>query len=238
VLIGLLVSYGAAYAMGKVDLSPVGEASWLLIPQFAPFGLAISPIAIVGFCLTVAVSAIETIGDVSAITQNGAGRDASDRELRGAVLADGVGTTLGALFGALPNTTFAQNVGLVAMTGVMSRHVVTIGALVLVVCGLAPKIGAVIITTPIEVLGGGVIIMFGMVASAGLQILSQVAWSQRNMLIFGSALSLGLGLQLEPSALQHLPPTASMLLTSGILPAAVLAIVMNLMLPKRAAEEA
>lgn len=238
VLIGLLVGYGAAYAMGKVDLSPVGDASWLLIPQFAPFGLAISPIAIVGFCLTVAVSAIETIGDVSAITQNGAGRDASDRELRGAVLADGVGTTLGALFGALPNTTFAQNVGLVAMTGVMSRHVVTIGALVLVVCGLAPKIGAAIITTPIEVLGGGVIIMFGMVASAGLQILSQVAWSQRNMLIFGSALSLGLGLQLEPSALQHLPPTASMLLTSGVLPAAVLAIVMNLMLPKRAAEEA
>ena len=136
------------------------------------------------------------------------------------------------MFGGLPNTTFAQNVGLVAMTGVMSRHVVTIGAIVLVLCGLAPKIGAAIITTPIEVLGGGVIIMFGMVASAGVSILSQIQWNQRNMLIFGVSLSVGLGLQLEPTAVQHLPPMAFMLITSGVLPAAILAIIMNLALPK------
>ena len=232
VLIGLLAGYLAALALGRVDLSPVGEAAWLMAPKFAAFGFSFSATAIIGFCLLVSVSAIETIGDVSAITQNGAGRTATDKELRGAVLADGVGTSIAALFGGLPNTTFAQNVGLVAMTGVMSRHVVTIGAIVLVLCGLAPKIGAAIITTPIEVLGGGVIIMFGMVASAGVSILSQIQWNQRNMLIFGVSLSVGLGLQLEPTAVQHLPPMAFMLITSGVLPAAILAIIMNLALPK------
>jgi NCS2 family nucleobase:cation symporter-2 len=233
VLIGLIAGYAVAFAMGRVDLAPIADAAWGAAPRFAPFGFAFSATAIFGFCMMVFVSAIETIGDVSAIAQ-GAGRDATDKELRGAVLADGVGTSIAALFGGLPNTTFGQNVGLVAMTGVMSRHVVTFAALLLIACGLVPKVGALVITTPIEVLGGGVIVMFGMVASAGLGILSQVQWSQRNMLIFGTALSLGLGLQLEPTALQHLPPIAFMLLTSGVLPAALVAIVLNLLLPNKA----
>jgi NCS2 family nucleobase:cation symporter-2 len=117
------------------------------------------------------------------------------------------------------------------MTGLMSRHVVTIGALVLIVCGLVPKIGAAISTVPIEVLGGGVIVMFGMVASAGLSMLSDVKWNKRNMLIFAVALSLGLGLQLVPEALQHLPGTAKILLSSGLLPAAIIAILLNQILP-------
>jgi xanthine/uracil permease len=107
----------------------------------------------------------------------------------------------------MPNTSFSQNVGLIAMTGVMSRHVVSIGALFLIVCGLVPKVGAVIATVPIEVLGGGVIVMFGMVVAAGVSMLSDVDWNRRNMVIFAIALSLGLGLQLEPGALQHLPET-------------------------------
>ena len=237
VLIGLVVGYLLAFALGRVDLSPVAEAPLMMAPRITPFGFSFSATAITGFCLMVFVSAIETIGDVSAIAR-GVGREATDKELRGAVLADGGGTALAALFGGLPNTTFGQNVGLVAMTGVMSRHVVTIAAILLIACGLAPKVGAMIITTPIEVLGGGVIVMFGMVASAGLAILSQVEWNQRNMLIFGASISIGLGLQLEPSAVQHLPPIATMLLTSGVLPAALLAIVMNLMLPRAAKAKA
>ena len=125
----------------------------------------------------------------------------------------------------------SQNVGLIAMTGVMSRHVVTIGAVFLILCGLLPKIGAVITTIPIEVLGGGVIVMFGMVASAALSMLSAVVWNQRNMLIFGVALSLSLGLQLEPAALAHVPETLRILLTSGVLPAAIIALLLNLVLP-------
>jgi NCS2 family nucleobase:cation symporter-2 len=173
-----------------------------------------------------------SIGDVEAICENGAGRRASDREVMGAVAADGVGTALSALFGAMPNTTFSQNVGLIAMSGLMSRFVVTLGALFLIVCGLLPKIGAVITTVPIEVLGGGVIVMFGMVASSAIAMLSGVVWNQRNMLIGGTALSLALGLQLEPEALGHLPETARILLSSGVMPVAVIAVVLNLILPQ------
>jgi NCS2 family nucleobase:cation symporter-2 len=124
------------------------------------------------------------------------------------------------------------------MTGVMSRHVVTFGAIFLIICGLVPKVGGVIRTVPIEVLGGGVIVMFGMVVAAGVSMLSDVTWNRRNMVIFAIALSIGLGLQLEPKAVQYLPDTVHILLTSGLLPAALIAIVLNLILPEELAEEA
>ena len=184
------------------------------------------------------VSAVETVGDVSGITKGGAGREATDKEIKGATFADGLGTALSGLFGALPNTSFSQNVGLIAMTGLMSRHVVTIGALFLIAAGLIPKVGSIISTIPIEVLGGGVIVMFGMVVAAGMSMLSDVDWNRRNMVIFAIALSLGLGLQLEPGALQHLPGTWKVLTTSGILPAALIAIVLNLILPEELPGEA
>ena len=178
------------------------------------------------------ISAIETVGDVSGICKGGAGREATDREITGATYADGVGTAVAGIFGGLPNTSFSQNVGLISMTGVMSRHVVTIGAIFLIVCGLVPKFGAIVSTVPINVLGGGVIVMFGMVCAAGVNMLSDVSWNRRNMVIFAVSLSVGLGLQLEPTALQHLPKTLQILLTSGLLPAAGLSIILNLVLPE------
>jgi NCS2 family nucleobase:cation symporter-2 len=235
VLLGLLAGYVLALAMGRISFGAVSDAGLLMVPTPLHFGFALVPSAILGFCLTGFVSSIESIGDVEAICENVAGRKATDRELIGAVGADGIGTALAAFFGAMPNTTFSQNVGLISMTGVMSRHVVTLGAIFLIVCGLLPKIGAIITTIPIEVLGGGVIVMFGMVASAAASMLSGVTWNQRNMLIFGTALSISLGLQLEPGAVSHVPETARILLTSGVLPAAFIAVVMNLVLPGRAA---
>ena len=235
VLLGLLAGYAAAVAMGRVSLAPVASAGWFMVPSPFHFGIAWSISAILGFCLMGFISATESIGAVSAICGGGAGRPATNRELIGATCADGVGTALAAMFGAMPNTSFSQNVGLIAITGVMSRHIVTLGAVFLIVCGLAPKIGALITTIPIEVLGGGVIVMFGMVASAALSILSSVAWSQRNMLIFGVALSFGVGLELEPDSVRYLPETLRIILTSGVLPAAVIAVVLNLVVPGRSA---
>jgi NCS2 family nucleobase:cation symporter-2 len=184
------------------------------------------------------VSAVETVGDVAGITKGGAGREATEREIEGATYADGFGSAIAGVFGGFPNTSFSQNVGLIAMTGVMSRHVVTCGAIFLILCGLVPKVGSVIRTIPIEVLGGGVIVMFGMVVAAGISMLSEVEWNRRNMVIFAISISLGLGLQLEPGALQHLPETAQVLLTSGLLPAAFLAIALNLVLPETLADAA
>ena len=238
VLLGILAGYAVAWGFGMVNFGSVGRAAVVALPNPFHFGLEFSVAAIIGFCLMAFVSAVETVGDVSGICKGGAGREATDREIEGATYADGFGTAISGIFGALPNTSFSQNVGLIAMTGVMSRHVVTIGAIFLILCGLVPKVGAVISTVPIEVLGGGVIVMFGMVVAAGISMLSDVHWNRRNMVIFAIALSLGLGLQLEPQALQYLPETVKVLATSGILPAALIAIVLNLVLPSELAAEA
>ncbi|UWQ94497.1 purine permease [Rhodobacteraceae bacterium M385] len=242
VVIGILVGYVFALAMGMVTFDGIGS-SWnraavFALPEPFKYGFSFSIAAVVGFCLMAFVSAVETVGDVSGITKGGAGREATDKEITGATYADGVGTAIAGIFGGFPNTSFSQNVGLIAMTGVMSRHVVTIGALFLILCGLVPKVGALINTIPIEVLGGGVIVMFGMVVAAGVSMLSDVNWNRRNMVIFAISLSVGLGLQLEPGAVQHLPDTLRILMTSGLLPAALIAIVLNLVLPEELAAEA
>ncbi len=232
VLLGMVAGYAYAFAIGKVSFVAVGRASWFTAPELFKFGWEINWAIIIGMCFMAVVSAIETVGGVSGITKGGANREATDKEVQGATYADGLGTAVAGLFGGLPNTSFSQNVGLVAMTGVMSRHVVTMGAVFLILCGLVPKFGAVIASMPITVLGGGVIIMFGMVTASGVRMLSDVDWNSRNMVIFALSLSVGLGLQLAPEALQHLPDTVRVLMTSGLFPAAVLSIVLNLVLPK------
>ena len=232
VLIGLIAGYAVAWGMGQVSFGNVARAGMFELPTPFKWGIEFNTAIIIGMCFMAVISAIETVGDVSGICKGGAGREATDREITGATYADGVGTAVAGIFGGLPNTSFSQNVGLISMTGVMSRHVVTIGAIFLIVCGLVPKFGAIVSTVPINVLGGGVIVMFGMVCAAGVNMLSDVAWNRRNMVIFAVSLSVGLGLQLEPTALQHLPRTLQILLTSGLLPAAGLSIILNLVLPQ------
>ena len=242
VIIGIIVGYLYSMTVGMVTFDGI-STSWdraapMAFPIPFKYGFEISTAAIVGFCLMAFVSAVETVGDVSGITKGGAGREATDEEIKGATFADGFGSSFAGIFGGFPNTSFSQNVGLIAMTGVMSRHVVTIGAIFLIICGLIPKVGAVIRTIPIEVLGGGVIVMFGMVVAAGISMLSDVKWNRRNMVIFAIALSIGLGLQLDPKAVQYLPDTLRILTTSGLLPAAIIAIVLNLILPEELTGEA
>lgn len=232
VLIGLIVGYIVAIPMGMVNFGGVANAGWFAIPTPFKYGFEVNAAAIIGMCLMAIVSAIETVGDVSGIAKGGANREATDKELTGATYADGFGTALAGVFGGLPNTSFSQNVGLISMTGVMSRMVVTIGAIFLIICGLIPKIGAVVSSMPIAVLGGGVIVMFGMVASAGINMLSDVKWTRRNMIILAVSLSVGLGLQSVPEALQHLPATLKVLLGSGLLPVAFLAVTLNALLPE------
>ncbi len=242
VLIGLIVGYFYALGVGMLSFDAIA-ASWnnsasFALPQPFRYGIEFTAASVIGFCLMAVISAIETVGDVSGITKGGAGREATAEEISGATYADGLGSLIAGVFGAFSNTSFSQNVGLIAMTGVMSRHVVTCGAIFLIVCGLIPKVGGVIRTIPIEVLGGGVIVMFGMVVAAGISMLSDVEWNRRNMVIFAISLSVGLGLQLEPDAVQHLPETARILMTSGLLPAAFIAIVLNLVLPHDLPDEA
>ncbi len=232
VLIGLIAGYIVAIFMGMVSFGGVAKSAWFQIPEVMPYGFEFSLGAVIGVTLVSIVSAIETVGDTSATTKAGAGRDATDEEISGATYADGLGTAVAGVFGGLPNTSFSQNVGIVGMTGIMSRHVVTIAGVIMVICGLIPKIGAVISSMPLPVLGGGVIVMFGMVAAAGMNMLSTVKMSRRNMIIISVSLAVGLGLNLVPSAVQYLPGIWKTLATSAVAPTALLAVTLNLILPQ------
>ena len=232
ILIGLIAGYVVGYLTGAVNFGGVAKAAWFAVPQPFKYGIEFSAFAIIGMCLMSLVSAIETVGDISGIAKGGANREATDKELSGGTYDDGFGSFIAGLFGGLPNTSFSQNVGLISMTGVMSRSVVTLGALFLLACGLIPKVGAVVAAMPISVLGGGVIMMFGMVVSAGINMLSGVNWNRRNMIILAMSLSVGLGIQAVPKSMQHLPDSFEMLMVSGLLPAAAISVVLNLLIPK------
>ena len=217
VLVGIIAGYIVAYFMGQVNFGNISRAAVFSAPVPFKWGFEFNAAIVIGMCFMAIVSAIETVGDVSGITKGGAGREATDVEISGATFADGAGTAIAGVFGGLPNTSFSQNVGLIAMTGVMSRHVVTIGAIFLIIAGFIPKIG--------------------MVCASGVNMLSDVNWNRRNMVIFATALSISLGLQLEPTALQHVGKTAQILLTSGLLPAAAIAVILNLVLPEHLAND-
>lgn len=232
ILIGLIAGYIVAFMMGMVNFGAVSKASWITSIKPLPYGFEFSLGAVIAVTLVSIVSAIETVGDASATAKAGAGRDATDAEIQGATYADGLGTAVAGVFGGLPNTSFSQNVGIVGMTGIMSRHVVTIAGLIMIICGLLPKIGAVIASMPLPVLGGGVIVMFGMVASAGLNVLTEVKMNRRNMVIIAISLAAGLGLNLVPTAVQYLPGVTKTLMTSAVAPTALCAIVLNLILPQ------
>ena len=231
ILIGLIAGYLLALVLGMVNFGAVANASWVTGLQVLPYGFEFSLGAVIAVTLVSIVSAIETVGDASATAKAGAGRDATDQEIAGATYADGLGTAVAGVFGGLPNTSFSQNVGIVGMTGIMSRHVVTIGGIILIICGLLPKIGAVIASMPLPVLGGGVIVMFGMVAAAGMNVLSEVKMNRRNMVIIAISLAVGLGLNLVPTAVQYLPGVVKVLMTSAVAPTALCAVLLNLILP-------
>ena len=190
ILLGLIAGYLVAFMFGMVNFAAVGKASWVTGLQTLPYGFEFNLGAVIGVTIVSIVSAVETIGDTSATAKAGAGREATDEEISGATYADGLGTAVAGVFGGLPNTSFSQNVGIVGMTGIMSRHVVTIAGAIMVICGLIPKIGAIIASMPLPVLGGGVIVMFGMVAAAGLNVLSEIKMSRRNMIIIALSLSI------------------------------------------------
>ena len=237
ILMGLIAGYLVAIPMGLVDFGSVGNAGWASMPTPLTYGFEFSGSLILVFVIMGFVTSMETMGDISGVAMGGPGREATGRELRGGVLADGVGTVFGALFNAMPNTTYSQNVGLVALTGIASRHVVTIGAIFLVIMGLFPKVAAIVSAMPPAVLGGAAVLMFGAVAVAGLKLIARSELNRRNMFIVALSISLAVGLKQVPGALDHLPDLAKTLLGNGIMPAAVLAFVLNLILPERDTEE-
>jgi len=233
VLIAVVVGYLVAIPLGLLDLSGVGDRPLVAVPTPFEFGLSFPLVAVLSMAVVGVVNMVDSVGTVHAVTEGGAGRPATDKELRGGILAEGGSAVLGGVFGALPTTMFSQNIGLVALTKQMSRHVVTIGALVLVGLSLLPQVAAVLAAIPQAVLGGGVLVLFGMVCAIGIQLLSKDGLDTRALLIVALSLALGRGIAAAPDAVDQVTGEWGALFDSGIVVAAVVAVVLNLVLPGR-----
>ena len=236
ILIGMVAGYIVAMMMGMVNYGKIAGADWFAFPMPLQYGIEFVPGAIILMLFMAVVTTIETIGDISATTMGGANREATDKELSGGIMADGLGTAFGSLFNAMPNTSYSQNAGLVAFTGVISRHVGTIAGVILILMGLFPKLGGVIAAMPESVIGGAAIIMFGLITSAGIKLVAQSEMNQRNLLILGLSLSFGIGMSLLPQFVAHIPDfgiSLKLLLTTGLIPAGMLAFVLNATLSKK-----
>jgi NCS2 family nucleobase:cation symporter-2 len=236
ILIGIVAGFLVAMSLGMVNYGKIESASWFALPMPLQYGIDFVPGAIILMLFMSIVTTIETIGDISATTMGGAKREATDKELSGGIMGDGVGTAFGALFNAMPNTSYSQNAGLVAFTGVVSRHVGTIAGIILVLMGLFPKLGGIIAAMPESVIGGAAIIMFGMIAAAGIKLISKAEMDQRNLLILALSLSFGIGMSLLPDFVKNIPDfgiSLKLLLTTGLIPAGLLAFVLNAVMAKK-----
>lgn len=252
ILFGIIVGYIASMIMGVV-LDPTGvtaegveytkawvlnwdkvaAASWIAVPKLMPVKIVFDMRAILPVLIMFIVTAVETIGDISGVIEGGMDREATDKELSGGVICDGIGSSFAALFGVLPNTSFSQNVGLVTMTKVVNRFALAIGGIFLIICGLFPKVGALISIMPQSVLGGAAVMMFSSIVVSGIQLITKNPMTARNISIVSVALGLGYGIGANTAILAALPQTVKLIFGgSGIVPAAVVAIVLNILLPK------
>jgi xanthine permease XanP len=234
VILGLAAGYLAGVLLGQVDFGVVHSRPPVVIPVPFKFGLGMQVAALIPFGFTYLISAIESVGDLTA-TSTLSGQPISGplytQRLRGGLLADGINSAIGACLCSFPATTFAQNNGVIQLTGVGSRYVGRYIGAILALLGLIPAVGAVVQAMPPAALGGATLMMFGMVAAAGVRILSQVPAGRRSALILAVSLGTGLGVTFVPELLDHLPPLLRGTLSSGIATGGLCALLLNVILP-------
>ena len=235
ILIGLVVGYLAALLWGKVDLSHLTEAGWFSMPKLLPYAPVFRLDAILTICIIYLVSATETIGDASALVNAALHREITPDEVSGALTADGFGSVLGGLLGVTPVTSYSENIGLTIMTGVINRNVTRIGALLLVLCGLFPPVGALVRTIPTSVIGGVLLIVIGQILVSGIQMISAAGFSPRNKLIVSLSLAMGIGFtaSTEAGIWQSCPVVLQSIFAQNVVSVIfAVSMLLNLLLPK------
>lgn len=235
VLAGLIVGYIVAIFMGKVDLSMIMSGGIVALPHLLPIKPEFHAGAIMSACIIFLVSAAETIGDISALVAGGLGREITGEEISGSLACDGYGSFISGLFGCPPVTSFSQNVGLVAMTKVVNRFTIMTGAVAMILAGLFPPIGNFFASLPQSVLGGCTIMMFGTILTSGMQMIANCGFTQRNITIVAMALSIGIGFTTtsESGIWAEFSPVVQSVFSANVVAVVfVVAIIMNLILPK------
>ena len=230
ILIGILIGTILASFMGMVSLSPIAEASWFRIPQPFYFGVPTFNLsAILTMIMVTLTTMIESTGVFFALGDL-VGKEITQDDLKRGYRSEGIAAILGGIFNTFPYSTFSENVGVLQLSGVKSRKPLYYAAGFLIVLGLLPKAGATATIVPTSVLGGAMLVMFGIVGVQGVRILQQVNFNQtKNILIVSLSVGMGLGSTIYPQLYQALPATIKMLLTNGIVIASITAVVLNLL---------
>ena len=193
VLAGLIVGYIVALFTGMVDLSTIFSGGFISLPHLIPYVPEFNVGAIISVTIIFMVSAAETIGDTTVMVSGGLGREIETREISGSLACDGYASSLSALFGCPPVTSFSQNVGLINMTKVVNRFTIMTGAVCMILAGLLPPVGNFFASLPDSVLGGCTLMMFGTIMVSGIQMISKAGFSQRNVTIVALSLAVGIG---------------------------------------------
>jgi xanthine permease XanP len=234
IVIALAAGYALAGWMGRLDFTGMHEAPLFQVPRPLHFGLSFSWSLFIPMIVIYLVTSLEAIGDVTATSK--ISREPVEgplwmRRIKGGVLLNGANSLLAGVFNTFPSSIFAQNNGVIQLTGIASRHIGVWIALMLVVLGLFPAVAGVIQAVPEPVLGGAAMVMFGAVAAAGINILASIHLDRRALLIIAVSLALGLGVSQVPEFLAHMPAALRNVLESGVATGGICAVLMNWFLP-------
>jgi NCS2 family nucleobase:cation symporter-2 len=230
VLLGIIAGAVLAASLGLMNFDKVANASWFAVVVPFHFGIPqFHLIPILTMCIVMVVVMIESLGMFLALGEI-TGKTIDQDSLTHGLRADGIGTILGGIFNTFPYTSFSQNVGLVGVTGVRSRYITVTGGVIMVLLGMLPKMASLVEAVPQVVLGGAGLVMFGMVAATGARILTGVNFKARPNNLFVVAVSVGFGMipLVAPAFFHNLPHELQPLLESGILLAAVVAVILNM----------
>lgn len=231
-LVAIILEKGLGYELGLINFEPIQNADIFSMPKPLQYGLAFPISGIIGMSIAYLVTIVESSGNFLGLGVATKTPVTGEHMKRG-ILCEGLGSALAAIMNTTPFSTFAQNIGVISLTGVASRFVVAMTGILLVVAGLFPLFGALIVSIPLPVLGGAGLMMFAMIISAGVQMLGQVEQSKRNGLIVAVSLSLGLMVTMRPEVLNALPEFMQMIFKSGITVGSLTALILNLLLPGR-----
>ena len=238
ILIGIIAGYIVSIPFGMVNFAKVGEAGVFQIPKFMYFGVEFEISSCVAIGLLFAINSVQAIGDYSATTIGAMNRTPKDQELQNGIVAYGLSNMAGALFGGLPTATFSQNVGIVTTTKVINRCVLGLGAVILGVAGIVPKFSAILTTIPQCVLGGATVSVFASIAMTGMKLVASAEMDYRNSSIVGLAAALGVGVSQATAALATFPEWVTMIFgKSPVVLATIIAVVLNIILPKSRIEK-
>ena len=235
ILWGMIVGYVMALCLGMVDFSAVGPAGWFQLAAPLHFGVKFEVSACISLAVVYVINAVQTIGDLSSTTMGGMDRMPTDKELSGGIVAQGVVSILGALFGGLPAATYSQNVGIVTVNKVINKAVFSFASLILLVAGLVPRLSAILTTIPQAVIGGATISVFATITMTGIRMITSDHFSMRSSAVVGLSVALGVGITQVTGSLQG-PGFPAWVHTvfgsSPIVVTAIVAILLNLTLPR------